>query len=247
VTRLLGVVLLAAVVIAMAPAPPKPARLLVVTVTKGYRHDSIGAAERVVESIGDRSKAFTVDFARTDADLQAKAAPGALGTYDGVVFASTSGELPLPDRDAFLGWIAAGHAFVGIHSATATFHGFPAYLETIGGEFDRHGEQTAVQVLVRERDHPATRGLGEELAVFDEIYEFKRLDPNRIDVLLGLDKHPQTGAPGEFPLAWTREHGKGRIFYTALGHREDVLEAGWFRRHLEGGIAWALGRDVAAH
>jgi type 1 glutamine amidotransferase len=245
VTRLVVAALLFALMVAMAPAASKP-RLLVVTVANGYRHDSIPVAERVVESIGAEGGAFTVEFARTDEELAVKAAPKALAAYDGVVFASTSGEPALPEREGFLDWIAAGHAFVGIHSATATFHGFPAYLDMIGGEFARHGEQATAQVQVREADHPATIGLGQTIAVFDELYEFKRIDPNRLDVLLGLDRHPETGAPGDFPLAWTREHGKGRVFYTALGHREDVLQAAWFKRHLRGGITWALGRDTAA-
>ena len=67
-----------------------------------------------------------------------------------------------------------------------------------------------------------------------------------VHLLLSMDKHPETGAPGSFPLAWTREPGKGRVFYTALGHRPDVIAAPWYRRHLEGGILWALRRATAA-
>ena len=59
--------------------------------------------------------------------------------------------------------------------------------------------------------------------------------------LLSLDRHPNTGSPGYFPIAWCRYYGKGRIFYTALGHRPDVWESSFFQRHLIGGIRWALG------
>ena len=61
-------------------------------------------------------------------------------------------------------------------------------------------------------------------------------------MLLSLDKHPNTGAAGFYPISWCRDYGKGRVFYTSLGHREDVLEADWYRRHLLGGIQWALGQ-----
>src|SRR2546428_265130 len=82
--------------------PSSPKKLLVVTVTKGYRHQSIPTAERLLERLGSESSAYTVDFARTDADLATKMTPAALAGYDGVAFASTTGDLPLPDRDAFL-------------------------------------------------------------------------------------------------------------------------------------------------
>jgi type 1 glutamine amidotransferase len=62
-----------------------------------------------------------------------------------------------------------------------------------------------------------------------------------VRLLLYAAKHPETGAPGEFPLAWTREHGRGRVFYTALGHRDDVLASDWYGAHLLAGIRWALG------
>jgi hypothetical protein len=223
-----------------AAAYSEPKRLLVVTVTKGYRHQSIPTAERLVERLGNESGAFTVDFARTDSDLASKMSAAALDGYDGVAFASTTGDLPLPDRDAFLAWLAKGHGFVGVHAATDTFHGWPPYLDMIGGEFQKHGPQVKVSVLVEDKAHPATRDLASPFEVFDEIYEFQRFDRSRVHMLLALDKHPQQGTPGFYPIAWTRTHGKGRVFYTALGHREDVLEAPWFARHLRGGIAWAL-------
>ena len=228
--------------VATAAAPKK---LLVVSVTKGFRHDSIPTMERVLQGLADKSGAFTLDYARTDEELAAKATLKALAAYGGVVFASTTGNLPLPDRDGFVDWIAAGHAFVGIHAATDTFPGFPPYLDMIGGQFKHHGPQTTVEALVRDGDNPATRDLPKAFSVFDEIYQFQRYDPARVHLLLSMAKHPETGEAGEFPLAWTRSHGKGRVFYTALGHREDVLEAGWYKGHLLGGIHWALALDGA--
>jgi uncharacterized protein len=234
----LGLALAAAVT--PAPAPT----LLVVTVTKGYRHESIPDLERLLTALA-RDGAFQVDFARTDEELAQKAGAEARKGLRGMVFASTSGDLPLPDRDTFPAWVEAGNALVGIHAATDTFPGFPPYLDLIGGQFAHHGPQTKVSLKVRDAKHPATQGLEPAFDVYDEIYQFKRLEPARIHVLLGLDTHPETNAPGQFPLAWTREPGKGRVFYTALGHRADVVESPWFRRHVQGGIQWALGRSPA--
>ena len=224
--------------LAFAAAPKK---LLVVTVTKGFRHDSIPTTERLIEQLGKDSGAYTVDYARSDPDLTAKMSAKGLAAYDGVVFASTTGDLPLPDRQAFLDWIGAGHAFVGIHAATDTYHGFPPFVEMIGGEFKTHGPQVKVALLVQDAAHPATRGMANPTEAFDEIYQFKSFDKARVHMLLALDKHPNEGTPGYYRLSWTRTHGKGRVFYTALGHREDVLEADWYRKHLLGGVLWALG------
>jgi hypothetical protein len=239
--HLLGIALglvLGSAALAFAAAPKK---VLVVTVTKGFRHDSIPTTERLLEQLGKDSGAYTVDYARSDLDLTAKMSAKGLAAYDGVVFASTTGDLPLPDRQAFLDWIGAGHAFVGIHAATDTYHGFPPFVEMIGGEFKTHGPQVKVALLVQDAAHPATKGMANPTEVFDEIYQFKGFDKARVHMLLALDKHPNEGTPGNYPLSWTRTHGKGRVFYTALGHREDVLEADWYRKHLLGGVLWALG------
>jgi type 1 glutamine amidotransferase len=159
-----------------------------------------------------------------------------------VVFASTTGELPLPDKDAFLQWLARGKAFVGIHAATDTYHEWRPFIEMIGGEFKTHGPQVTVTMLVEDKTNPATKGMPASSDVHDEIYEFKSFEKERVNVLLYMDKHPQSKEPGFYPLAWTRSHGKGRVFYTALGHRDDVLQATWFKEHLLGGIGWALSR-----
>jgi type 1 glutamine amidotransferase len=236
-----GAVVMALAAASAAVDAATPKKLLVVSVTKGFRHDSIPTAEKVVEEIGRTSGAFTVDYARTDEDLAAKMSTAALAGYDGVVFASTTGDLPLPNPQGFLDFIASGRAFVGIHAATDTFPGFPPYIAMIGGQFKTHGPQVKVDLLVQDPDHPATKGMASPTSVFDEIYQMKNFDKEKSKTLLALEKHPNDGTPGFFPLAWSREHGKGRVFYTALGHREDVLQADWFKKHLLGGIVWSLG------
>lgn len=224
-------------------AAPAKKRLLFVTVTKGFRHDCIPVSEEVIKSIADKSGAFTVDYVRNDAEMAEKMSPLSLNNYDAVFFANTTGDLPLPDRDAFLKWIADGHGFIGAHAATDTFHGYRPYIAMIGAEFKTHGPQVEVECLVEDKKHPSTRHLGGSQRVFDEIYLFQNYDPSRFHKLLSLDKHPNEGTPGYYPIAWSRREGKGRVFYTALGHRQDVWNAPWYQRHLLGGIRWALGLE----
>jgi len=271
-TRRLLLPLLMLCVLPFAPpsvAAARKKRLLVVTTTLGFRHDSIPTAERILGQLAARSGAFTVEYVQQPdgppdsppwtAALRsslAKLSPQSLAHYDGVIFASTTGELPLPDKPGFLAWIRSGKAFIGIHSAADTLHGWPEYREMLGGEFDKHGAQVGVECRISDPRHPATQGLGPTWKIDqEEIYRFKNYDPSRVHELLTLDRDPNDGTPGHFPLAWCRSYGKGRVFYTALGHREDVWDgeglqkdrkntpdvARAFQAHLLGGILWALG------
>lgn len=224
----------------------KPNKLLVVTVTKGFKHQSIPVLEKVIEDLGRSSKNFTVEYARTDEDLSSKMTAKSLQNYDGVVFASTTGDLPLPDKEAFLKWIKAGNAFIGIHSATDTFHNFQPFIEMIGGEFSAHGPQLKVSLISQDTKHPATKHLSKTTGLFDEIYVFKSFVRENVQILLSLDKNPNQNdkenfnKAGFYPIAWCRKYGKGRVFYTALGHREDVIKSEMFKKHVLGGINWSL-------
>ena len=125
---------------------------------------------------------------------------------------------------------------------------------------------------VEDPNHPATKMLGGSWPLVDEFYHFGTapwdaarpkdnidvlfgnqipmgFSRDRVHVLLSLDtaKTNIEGMAdvvrgGDYPQAWTRDYGKGRSFYTSLGHRDDI----WsndpvFRAHITGGIRWALG------
>jgi uncharacterized protein len=181
--------------------------------------------------------------------------PESLKQFDGVIFDNTTGELPIPDREGFLAWLRSGKAFIGIHAASDTFHAWPAYIEMLGGEFKTHGPQVCVDCLNQDRGHPATEPLGAIWTLkLEEIYQFKNYDPGRVKELLVLDKHPNDRSPGHFPVSWCREYGQGRVFYTSLGHREDLWDSDpnipnrvnpvetskAYQAHILGGIQWAL-------
>lgn len=215
--------------------------LLVVTVTKGFRHSSIPTAESVLGTLADHSKEFNVDYARNDEELSEKMNPEALKQYDGVIFANTTGDLPIPNREYFLEWLQSGKAFIGMHSASDTFHGFPKFVGMIGGEFQTHGAQATVIARVEDGHHPACQHYGENFKVHDEIYILKNFHRDRVHGLLSQDSHPNTTAPGDYPIAWCSEYGKGKVFYTSLGHREDIWTSDHYQKHILGGIHWALG------
>lgn len=259
---LLACIALLATSFATACAAAAPKKLLLVTTTLGWRHSSVETAERVIAALGRSSGAYEVELAavtppkgagdqaaheeRVKAVLAEKMSPAALKRYDAVVFANTTGELPLPDKDAFIQWVRDGGAFVGIHSASDTLHGHRPYIDMLGGEFDHHREQVVVEAINRDGAHPANRHLGATWNLegrLEEIYLLKNYQREAVHELLVLDRHPNTREPGHHGLSWCREFGRGRVFYTALGHNEHVWEMSAFQQHVLGGIRWVLGRD----
>ena len=285
-SELLTVGVLVSGMIGLSPSlSAAPKKVLVVTVTTGFRHSSIPTAEKVLGELAKESGAFTVDYARVEpndpqfrgengkpdqakvnaaikAILAEKMSPEALKQYDGVIFANTTGDLPLPDKQAFLDWIKSGKAFIGMHSATDTFRGHTpvdSYVEMIGAEFKHHGPQVDVDCLNQDPKHPACHDLPESWHINkEEIYQMNAFDRAKVHGLLHLDKHPEDRTAGDFPVAWCKEYGKGRVFYTSLGHREDLWDPGTpasfkrenppetskaFRKHILGGIKWALGLE----
>ncbi len=282
--KILSLLAVALMATALQAAPKK---LLVVTTTTGYRHSSIPTLENMLTQLGKQSGAFTVDFIQqppgkpdglkkdaTDAEkalfkdaennwnaalkteLQ-KLSPENLKNYDGVVFASTTGDLPIPDPQGLLDWIKAGHAFIGIHAASDTFHGWPGYIDMLGGEFQHHGAQLSVECLNEDPEHPADAALGKTWTISqEEMYQFKNYDPTKVHDLLDLDKKPEKPfTPGHYPVSWCKNYGAGKVFYTSLGHREDLIDADpnlldrknspeisrTYQAHVLGGIEWALG------
>ena len=184
-----------------------------------------------------------------------KLAPASLKHYKAVAFVNTTGDLPIPDMAGLLSWIKSGGAFIGIHAAGDTFHGSPEFIAMIGGEFSGHGPQVSVECLNQDAKHPSTAHLAKTWTIQqEEIYLFKNYDAAKVQDLLSLDKHPNNSSPGHFPVTWCKPFGKGRVFYTSLGHREDLWDADpaikdrknteaiskAYQQHVLGGIKWAL-------
>ena len=232
-----------------APAPAAPpravARLLVVTHTTGFRHDSIPAAETAVRELGVESGLFQPSFCRTAEEVRAGLSVAGLAAVDAVFFANTTGDLGIPDVQAFVDWVGAGNGFLGAHSAADTYHGSAAFLAMLGGEFTAHGAIVEADVRVTEPGNSVVAHLAPGFRIADEWYRFRPAGPAPT-VLLHFDRNPPDGlgvpaAPVTLPLAWQKRHGTGRVFYTALGHRTEVWQDPRFRKHLLEAVRWVLG------
>lgn len=225
---------------------PKKGKLLYLTLSAGFKHEVIPFSAEVVKQIGEKSGAYE---ATVTEDVSAFTAEN-LKNYDAVMF-YTTGELPMSEeqKKALMGFIRSGHGFVGVHSATDTFYLWEDYLEVVGAYFNDHPWHQQVTVEVADPASPLVSFLGKSFQVNDEIYQMSdfqadtshvllRLDPNSVDL-----KNPRVRRRFYgWPLAWTRHDGKGRAFYTALGHEKAVWEDPRFQELLLKGIEWAMGK-----
>jgi hypothetical protein len=218
-------------------------KILYITHSAGFKHAVLPLSQEIMKEIADRSGLFEVTATE---DLSVITAEG-LKPYAAIIF-YTTGELPIADEQkaALLDFIRSGKAFIGIHSATDTFYKWAEYGEMIGGYFDQHPWHQEVTVKVEDQRHPSTSHLGESFKITDEIYQFKNWDRAKVHVLLSLDansvdltKPAVHRTDKDFALAWTRDYGRGRVFYTALGHREEVWKDARFQQLIIGALRWA--------
>jgi uncharacterized protein len=232
---------------AAAQAQDRAESILYVTTSAGYRHDVLDLSQNVLREIGARSGAFTVT---TTEDLSIFT-PEKLQVFAALVF-FTSGELPMTDsqKRALLDFVRGGKGFVGVHSATDTFYQWSEYLALIGGYFNDHPWHQKVTVDIADRSNPMVAFLGQSLSIEDEIYQISdfdyrhshvllRLDPRSVDLTLGTVRPRFYG----WPLAWTRSYGKGRVFYTALGHEPAVWRDPRYQQLLSNAILWVTRRN----
>jgi type 1 glutamine amidotransferase len=220
-------------------SPVTPLRVLALSATAGFRHDSIPIARQTLQTLAAAS-GFTLTLTENLLDLNA----ATLASTDVIVFLLTSGELAFDaaQKAAIVSFVERGGGFVGMHSATDTLYDWPDYGRIVGAYFKEHPWTQEATVVVEDRGHAATRDLGASLRLFEEYYTFRENPRPSVQVLLALDA-ASVGAAGDFPLAWSQPIGQGRSFYTALGHFESTWTDTRFRAHIAGAIRWAGRRE----
>jgi uncharacterized protein len=230
--------------------------VLVIGQSKGFEHNSISAAMAAVYDMGKESGLWDT-MLRTDTELltkkDLKRNTKNLDYFDAIVFASTTGELDLDasQKQDFMAFIKEdGKGFVGIHAALDTNYDWPEYGEMIGGWFDQHPWMTFnAPIMNEDPDFPAVRHFPKAFVKYDEIYQPKDWSRSKVNVLLSLDSsklnyenNPRIHrADHDFPVAWSKLYGKGRVFYSTLGHTEEAWEDPDIRKMYFEAIKWSLG------
>ena len=212
-----------------------PVRVLMLTATAGYRHESITTARQVMTSL-----AGGAGFAVTATEDVSALTESNLAAFDVLFFALTSGELPLSEdqKSAMLKFVSGGGGFLGVHSAADTLYEWPAYGGMVGAYFKEHPWTQLGTVVVEQPSDPTTEGLGGRFSLVEEFYTFRDNPRPRVHVLLSLDA-ASVGSNGDFPLAWSQTYGAGRTYYNALGHFRETWQDRRFQQQITAAIQWA--------
>lgn len=255
-----------------AAADGTPGHVLVYTRSQAFEHsvvhrpkeNELSLAERIVTALG-KKHGFQVTCSKDGREFL----PDNIKKYDAFLF-ETTGDLtqakgtdsypPMPaeGKIALLKAIASGKGFVGCHCASDTFHSpgdrnkvqekarLDPYIAMLGGEFIVHGAQQKALMRVVDNQFPGTSKL-KDFPLNEEWYALKNFAPD-LHVILVQETEGMKGGMYErpsFPATWARKHDKGRVFYTSMGHREDVWENPLFQDLLLGALSWGLGQVEA--
>lgn len=215
---------------------------------EGYVHDNISESVEMLEGLGEE-----YGFEVTATDDPSHFTEETLSQYDALIFSNTNNKTFTSEaqREALQAYIRDGGGFVGIHSATGSERDWPWFSRLVGGNFERHSPRQDFTAEVVDRAHPSTGFLPDRWEIVDdESYYHSELSPN-INVLLtvdletidgddSLEEYPNDIFGDSFPIAWYQRFDGGRQWYTALGHRPAHYEDPQFRRHVLGGIQWAV-------
>lgn len=244
-----------------AQAGGRKQRLLYFSRSAGFEHGVVkrengrpSVSDAAMEEIGNLA-GFEVECTKDGGVFD-----GGLDQYDAFAF-YTSGDLTKPSKDGappmtlrgkqrLLDAVATGKGFIGIHSATDTFHSDgprfenqekpDPYIAMLGAEFIAHGPQQEA-ALMRVSKFPT--GWSEGISFTDEWYTMKNYARD-LHVILVQETTMMKGdcyRRPHYPIVWARPHGQGRVYYCGLGHTTFVWKEPFFREMLTNGIDWAMG------
>ena len=246
-------------------AAAAPKKILFFSKSSGFEHPVISwkkgrpsHVETVLLDIGKR-QGWEFTFSKDGSLFSAEY----LKQFDGVMF-YTSGDLCKPGTDkeppmtpegkqALLDWVRGGGSFIGTHAASDTFRGKGTdgkpdpYTQLLGAEFLGHGPQQMATNSVPDPAFPGFEEVGTSYSLHEEWYSMIHFNPEmRVLSVLDcahLNGHVYQRPP--YPTTWARMEGTGKVFYTAMGHRDDIWTNPLFQKILIGGIRWTLGEASA--
>jgi hypothetical protein len=234
-----------------------------------YKNGQPSFAEKQLSELGAKNN-WEFTFSK-DGSLFS---PSYLAQFDALFF-YTTGDLCSPGTDknppmspegkqAFIDYVASGKGFIGTHSAADTFHTAneavkgpdrylnhgeeaDSYVKMLGAEFIIHGKQQVAKMRCVDPKFPGLAKYADGFGFQEEWYSLKDFRKD-LHVLLLQESESMEGTMYQrppYPATWARQHGKGRVFYTSMGHREDVWTNPIFQDILTGGVSWAVGNVEA--
>ena len=238
---------------APAQSAASPKQLLVIGEEKGYRHEAVSHAMATIERLGRETGLWRTTL-RTDSEALTKKKleynAKNLNDFDAVLF-FTGGDLEM-DAQQKADFISSihddGKGFIGVHSAAITFVGWPEYGDMIGGYYDEHPWLTFdAPIIVEDPSFPGMQQFPRSFVLRDEIYQMRNYSRDKVRVLMRLNvsrldmKNKNVHrSDGDFAVTWAKMYGKGRVYYTSLGHVDANWDKPEFQQMITEAIKWTM-------
>ena len=219
------------------------------------QHDFTSHALAIVERLGYESGLWDT-YIRTDSNVVANTAFKTDGTpasggpslsnVDGIFFLGHREiDITPKQKEELLAFVRSGHGFVAAHTGLTAFESWPEFGEMIGAQYEGHAYTGLAKVINEEASFPIVKHLPAQFDYTDEFYRAKTFSRDKIDVLLRLDPMSVPGTAveknGDYPLAWAKKYGNGRVFYGSFSHATEL----WDRHDIQlmylEAIKWSLG------
>jgi type 1 glutamine amidotransferase len=268
-SRYFFVLLLTGAVCAQPPAQSRRKKLLAVgDVRTGFQHDSVSHALATIERLGRETGLYDT-FIRTDSQLLTKQ-PISVGERKNVnaknlnhfdalfYFGTGEGDLSSQQKSDLMSFIKEdGKGFIGAHTGDDAYFTWPEFGEMVGGYFDNHPWGVfEAPIVVEDTNFPAMKMFPKTFTIRDEIYQHKDFSRDKVHVLARVDssKVDLTNknvhrTDKDFPVAWAKMYGKGRVFYSTFGHTDEVWDNPNIQKMYLEAIKWALrltGDDIVS-
>ncbi len=216
---------------------PEALHVLVFSKTAGFRHGSIEAAVKAIQSAAADNNMVIV--ATEDAKVFDD---DHLAAIDVIVFLNTTGDILNDSQQAAMErFIQSGGGWVGIHGAADTEYEWPWYGKMMGAYFAGHPAVQSGRIVVKDKSHPAMKHLPEHWERVDEWYDYRGVPDETVQILATLDESTYEGGGmgASHPIAWCHEYDGGRAMYTGGGHTDESFSEPLFMQHVIAGIQWA--------
>ena len=251
-----------------AAAPAKKHLLAIGDVRSGFQHDSVSHALATIDRLGYESGIY-VTYIRTDSQLLTKGKVerhdsrtpelGAninaknLDYFDAIFFMGTGeNDLSEQQKKDLLAFVHDdGKGFIAAHTGDDAFFTWPEFGEMVGGYFDNHPwGQFDAPVVVEDPGFPAMKAFPLSFTIHDEIYVHKApYSRDKVHVLASLDTSKLDYAKAQqlhrtdkdFPVAWSKNYGKGRVFYSTFGHAAETWDDPRVQKMYLEAIKWSMG------
>ncbi len=214
-------------------AAAEPARLKLLFLGDAGPHQPARRAAELLPALADRG----IDVTYTD-DVNGTLNRERLRKVDGLILYANIDEISAAQAESLLSYVAEGGGFIPLHCASYCFRNNDKVVALIGAQFSRHGTGVfAVSPTAAGTQHPIMQGY-RSFQSWDETYVHTKHNEANRTVLEYRQEQDQAE-----PWTWVRQHGKGRVFYTAWGHDGRTFSQPGFHNLVERGIRWACGDD----